>query len=399
MRVLIVHDYGRAVGGAEHMSFLLRRELRARGHEARLFASVADPVPGVPFDADAGCFGTMSPLRRVTQVFNRDAARKLKLEIESFKPDVVHVRMFLTQLSPLILPLLRELPAILHVTSYDLICPLDTKTLPDGSPCRDRAGVACRRNGCVPWAGVARVAVQHALVRRNLDVFDEIVANSRWVRDRLRADGVRCDDYVWNGVPPRSARPPLAGPPRVAFAGRLVAKKGAAVLIAAWPTVLRRVPTARLTIAGDGPELANLHRQAAEVGVADSVDFPGHLTHAALEPILAGAWVQAVPSLWEEPFGIVCAEAMMRGTAVLASDGGGLTEQIVDGVTGLLLPPGDAPAWSAAMADLLADRARCESLGAAARVRAGELLTQGAFIDAFIGRYDRLCAAAAAVAR
>ena len=195
--------------------------------------------------------------------------------------------------------------------------------------------------------------------------------------------GGRGDDYVWNGVPPRPNRPPLAGSPRVAFAGRLVAKKGAAVLIAAWPAV-----------AGDGPELANLRQQAAHLGVAGAVDFPGHLTHAALEPILAGAWVQAVPSLWEEPFGIVCAEAMMRGTAVLASDGGGLTEQIEAGETGVLVAPGDVPAWAAAMADLLADRDRCETLGTAARARAGELLTQKAFIDAFIGRYERLCAAA-----
>ena len=390
MRVLIVHDYGRAVGGAEHMSLLLRRALRARGHECRLFASVADPVPGVPFEADAGCFGTMAPLRRVTQVFNRDAAKKLRAEIETFRPDVVHVRMFLTQLSPLILPLLREIPAILHVTSYDLICPLDTKTLPDGSPCRDRAGIACRRNGCVPWAGVARVAVQHALVRRNLDVFDEIVANSRWVRDRLRADGVRCDDYVWNGVPTLESRPPLVDPPRVAFAGRLVAKKGADVPIRAMPAVLRRVPAARLTVAGDGPDLPRLRALADELGVAESVDFTGHLTHAALEPLLAGAWVQAVPSLWEEPFGIVCAEAMMRGTAVLASDSGGLTEQVETGATGLLLPPGDVGAWAGAMGDLLSDRDRCESLGRAGRGRATAALTQEVFVDRFVARYEHL---------
>ncbi len=367
-----------------------------RGHEARLFASTAEPIDDLPFEADAGCFGTMSPLRRVSQVFNPDAARRLRREIADFRPDVVHVRMFLTQLSPLILPLLRGVPALLHVVTYDVICPIDTKTLPDGSPCRFRPGVACHRAGCMPWVGVARAGVQHGMTRRWLPAFDRIVANSRWVRDRLRADGLRCESFVWNGVPEQPPRPPLTGPPTFASAGRLVAKKGVDVLIRAMPEILRRVPEATLKVVGDGPELAPLKRLAEDSGVAKRVSFPGHLSHAELEELLASTWVQAVPSLWEEPFGIASAEAMFRGTAVVASASGGLAEQVVDGETGLLCPPGDVVAWTEALARVLGDRGLAERYGAAGRERAQSLFTVDRFMDGFLKVYGEIIAGAAA---
>lgn len=374
------------------MAFLLRDELRARGHEARLFASTAEPIPDLPFEADAGCFGTMSGVRRVSQVFNPDAARRLKRELATFRPDVVHVRMFLTQLSPLILPLLRNVPAILHVVNYDVICPIDTKRLPDGSACHLRPGVACHRAGCMPWAGVARAAVQHGLMRRWLPAFDRVIANSRWVRDRLRADGVRCEGHVWNGVPDQPPRPPLTGPPTLASAGRLVDKKGVDVLIRAMPGVLESVPEATLQIAGDGPEAAALRRLAEETGVSARVAFLGHLNHAELERVLASTWAQAVPSLWEEPFGIACAEAMFRGTAVVASDSGGLAEQVIDGETGFLCSPGDVPAWTGALVRVLADRSLAERLGAAGRERATRLFTIQRFVDEFLALYGELAA-------
>ena len=395
MRILILHDFGRRIGGAEHLSLLLRDALRGRGHEARLLSSDADvmrrDVP-LPVEADAAFPGVTGPLQRLTRVANPIAARAVRREVASFRPDVVHVRMFLEQFSPLALPELAGVPALLHVVNYLPICPLDTKTLPDGSPCPHRPGMACHRAGCLPWLGGVRVAAQHGLMRRHFGVFGDVVANSRWVMGKLRADGLRCDGFVWNGVPEVAPRPPLGGPPTVGFAGRLVSYKGVDVLVRAWPAVLARVPGARLVVAGDGPERGSLGRLAARLGVGDSVEFAGHLPQADLEPRMGRAWVQAVPSTWEEPFGLVCAEAMMRGTAVVASNSGGLAEQVVDGGTGLLAPPGDVAAWASALSDLLSDRPRCESLGNAGRERARSLLTHGRFVDAFLARYGALLA-------
>ena len=395
MRVLILHDFGRRIGGAEHLSLLLRDALRERGHAARLLSSTADVMRrDVPLriEADATFPGIVGPLQRLSRVANPVAARALRRELESFRPDVVHVRMFLTQFSPLILPLLRDVPAVLHVVNYLPICPIDTKTLPDGSPCHFRPGMACSRAGCLPTLGGVRVAAQYGLMRRHFDVFDRVVANSEWVADKLRADGLRCDGFVWNGVPDRPQRPPLEGPPTAAFAGRLVALKGADVLVRAMPLVLEKVPAARLIVAGDGPERPRLESMAADLGVAEEVEFCGHLSHAAMAEVMPRAWVQAVPSNWEEPFGIACAEAMMRGTAVAATNSGGLAEQVVEGETGLLRPAGDVAAWADALASLLADRERCERLGQAGRERAARLFSQERFVGEFVKLYDELLA-------
>ena len=400
MKVLIVHDYAARFGGGEHMALGLRESLRSRGHECRLFASRAELVEGVEREADATCFGTTGPLLRVTQALNPMAAAALRKEIATFRPDVVHVRMFLSQLSPLILPELRrakkefDTRSLLHVVNPDLFCPIGTKTLPDGTPCHRKVGVACHEEGCLPWLGVARAVVQHGLTRRWLDVFDRIVTNSQYMRDRIREEGLRCDGYVWNGIREVPQRPPLQerSTPTVAFAGRLHKTKGVDVLVRAMPAVREAVPAARLVVAGDGPELAKLRALAADLGVAAAVDFAGHLTRDELETLFAAVWVQAVPSTWEEPFGIACAEAMMRGSAVVATDSGGLAEQVVAGETGLLRPAGDVAGWADALASLLGDRGRCERMGTAGRDRAQRLFGQERFVDEFVKIYDELLA-------
>ena len=398
LRVLIAHDFAARYGGGEHMALGLRDALRDRGHDVRFFASRAELIDGVPREADSTCFGTTSPLRRVSQALNPSAARAIARELDEFRPHVVHVRMFLSQLSPLIFPAIRRARrrhgtrAILHVVTPDLFCPLSTKILPNGTPCHHPVGRACHAEGCLSWAGMARAAVQHGLTRRWLPVFDRVVANSAYMQSRIRDEGLRCERFVWNGIPDVPRRPPLTGPPTVAFAGRLTASKGADVLIRAMPLVRKRVPDARLIVAGDGPDRAKLEVLAATEGVGDAVDFAGHLPHAKLSPLLETAWVQAVPSLWQEPFGIVCAEAMLRGTAVVATASGGLVEQVTEGETGRLCPAGDVRAWADALADLLSDRDLCERHGTAGHARADADFRQSRFVDEFESIYREILA-------
>ncbi|HET7769767.1 MAG TPA: glycosyltransferase family 4 protein [Chloroflexota bacterium] len=387
MKILLVHDYGTLSGGAEHATALLRDGLRRRGHDARLFASTARPL-ALENVADYTCYGSTSPARRLVQTANPWAVRRLEAVLREFRPDVVHLRMFLTQLSPLVLRPLAAFPTLLHVGSYELICPLLHKTLPDGSSCRHRAGVACYRQGCVSLAGLARVALQQRLRRRYQHPAAVVVANSEWTRRRLAADGIEAAEWVWTGVPERPARPPLAPPPTIAYAGRLVRKKGVDVLVRAMPLVVAARPEARLIVAGDGPERPALERLIADRALEPHVRLVGHRPRAELEALLGGAWVQAIPSRWEDPFPNAAAEAMMRGTAVVASAWGGVTEIVREGETGLLVPPGDSEALAGALLRLLHDRDLAERMGARSRDFARAELTE----DHFIQRFERLYA-------
>jgi glycosyltransferase involved in cell wall biosynthesis len=140
---------------------------------------------------------------------------------------------------------------------------------------------------------------------------------------------------------------------------------------------------------------------ASALGLTGAVQFLGHLDHPALEHALAAAWVQAIPSRWEEPFGLVAAEAMMRGTAAVASDAGGLAEQVVQGETGYRVAPGDPHALAGALTRVLADRDHAERLGARGRSHALAYFTFATYMDGLLHILETAAASArpAAVAR
>ena len=389
MKVLLLHDYGTPTGGAEHQVLALRDGLRAAGHEVRLLASAASLVPG-PQEADRTCFGTtVGRVQILSQTANPSAHRQLRRELDGFSPDVVHVRMFLSQLSPLILPLLRDVPAVYHAVRYEAVCPVGTKVLPDGSPCTEPAGRACLAHRCTtPQSWVLHMA-QLAMVRRWRGVFDVVTALSRATAARLEADGFTDVEVVPNGIDVGAPRPDLSGPPLIAFAGRLVPEKGLSVLLAALVDVVRRVPGTRAVIAGHGPEADTVGRLVDELGLGAVVDLVGHLPHPALDERLAPAWVQVVPGLWEEPFGNVVTEAMARSTAVVASNVGGPADTVEHGTTGLLVAPGDTGALADALVSVLSCRARAHRMGQAGRARALESYTRASVVARFEAVYRR----------
>lgn len=352
MRVLLLNDYGTPTGGAEIQALALRDELNAQGHEAALFTSDARPGDADVL-ADMTTSGTTARARGLLQTANPMAAADLRDTLATFRPDVVHVSVFLTQLSPLILPVLREVPAVYYAVWYRAVCPLGTKRLPDGSACGTAWGKDCLSNGCLPLHDWVSRQGQKWLWHRWQGAFDAVVANSEVTRQHLADGGVPVDRVIGHGVADRPASGPLADRPTITFAGRLVPEKGADVLLRAFQSVVARVPTARLVMAGDGPEREPLEALARELGVHGHVEMLGHRPAPEVDRAFDGAWVHAVPSLWDEPFGMVAAEGMMRGTAVVASRNGGLQNIVRDGVTGFLVVPGDIAAWTDALVHLL----------------------------------------------
>lgn len=158
-----------------------------------------------------------------------------------------------------------------------------------------------------------------------------------------------------------------ASPPEVLFAGRLSAEKGVLDLVAAADGM-------QLVVAGDGPLRARVPGAL------------GFVPHHELSALYERAAVVACPSR-REGFGVACAEAMAHGRPVVASAVGGLLDLVVDGETGLLVPPGDVPALGSALRRLVDDADLRHRLGAAARARAVELLSwervTGLTVDAY----------------
>ena len=221
MKILLVSDYATPVGGVEILMLALRDRLRERGHDARVFASSARPGVDENF-ADYECFGTTSRFRTLLQTINPWAFWRLRRILTEFKPDVIHVMMFLTQLSPLILPLLKKRPSRYHAQWYRAICPVGTKLLPNGDGCHVPAGLVCYRQRCLPLRDWFPLMLQLRLWRYWRGAFDLIVANSRAVQPCLEAEGVTPVEMIWNGVSPRPPRVSLSRLPTAVFTGRLV---------------------------------------------------------------------------------------------------------------------------------------------------------------------------------
>lgn len=194
-----------------------------------------------------------------------------------------------------------------------------------------------------------------------------VIAASSALADAARALGAGEVRVIPSGVdlPPEVGDE--ADPPEVLYAGRLSEEKGVLELVEAAGDL-------NLVVAGDGP-LRGRVPQAR-----------GFVPHDELQRLYARAAVVACPSR-REGFGVACLEAMAHARPVVASAVGGLKDLVVDGETGLLVPPRDPAALRAALERLLGDRELRRHLGTAARKRAQERFSWDAVTGATLAAY------------
>jgi glycosyltransferase involved in cell wall biosynthesis len=205
---------------------------------------------------------------------------------------------------------------------------------------------------------IASLAHAHIAISRGL---------ARYLEEVEGFDGESFEIVHYGIEPDGMPRPFRAAEPRLLCVGRLIPIKGHIVLLRAFAEARRRVPGLQLDIAGRGPLEPALRALAKELELEEAVRFLGHV--APIQRAIEEAAVVVVPSLGEG-FGMVALEAMERSRAVIAAAIGGLGELVEDGVTGLLVPPGDADALADAIVRLAGDLDGAARMGEAGRRRA-----------------------------
>jgi glycosyltransferase involved in cell wall biosynthesis len=173
--------------------------------------------------------------------------------------------------------------------------------------------------------------------------------------------------------------------PVILFAGVLIPRKGVHVLIEAFPLVARRCSGARLTIAGRHANLdytAALRRRVSELGVTAQVTFAGELEQAELAQRMADAAVFVLPT-YSEGLPRVVLEAMAVGTPVVVTRTSGIPEVVIDGVTGLLVEPGNAEDLAEHVSWVLEHRAEAFVMAARARQRVAEVFSAEAYREGY----------------
>jgi glycogen synthase len=211
---------------------------------------------------------------------------------------------------------------------------------------------------------LARPRVARPLLRRARVV----IAVSEQLAEAARRAGARDVRFIPNGVEIPESIGAEAEPPEVLYVGRLSPEKGIRELVEATRGL-------KLVVAGDGP-LRSLVPEAL-----------GFVPHAEVEQLLARAAVVVLPS-HREGLPQVLLEALGHGRAVVATPVGGIPSLVEDGVTGLLVPPGDAKGLRAAIERLLGDQDLRRRLGEAGRARVTELCSWGHVTDDTIAAYE-----------
>ena len=252
----------------------------------------------------------------------------------------------------------------------------------EGARAARRAGVpAVVQTQHQPWMLNPR---KRAPFFRAIAPVDRLIAVSEGVRTTHERIGVPAERLVTvpNGIVPRgpgpgreAARAALGLEPGrlvVMNVGRLVVQKGQRYLVAAMPALAARFPDLAVVVVGGGYLAGELHRQAADLGVADLLHLPGHRSDARM--LLDAADVFVLPSR-QEGMPLAALEAMDAGLPVVATDVIGTAEVVIHGGTGTLVPPGNPPALASAVGQLLGDPDLRQRYASAGRRRYAECFT------------------------
>ena len=236
-----------------------------------------------------------------------------------------------------------------YVHDHEPICPRTYADTPLRRNCTRASGVwPCLFCAplCRSWkAALARVFAQGRR-KRAMARFKRIVVISAFMKGRLVANGLPAERIVVE--PPQIIPPPPTPnfqiPVDLLFAGQLIRGKGVQLLLEAMARM--RMPRT-LDVVGTGNMEAELKAQAERLGLVERVRWHGYQPNP--QDWMRAAKCVVVPSFWQEPYGLVAAEAVALGRSVVAFDIGGLPEAC--GGKATLVPPGDVDALARALDD------------------------------------------------
>jgi len=368
VRVAITTDSFRdGLGGVATAVAALARALRAAGHTVRIFTA-ADPSHAA-LGLDVAGFPALHyerlPGGRVVV-----APVGLARELAAFRPDVIHNHsMAAMGTQALAAARLLDVPILgtchVYLAGFLGYAPLPLDRIP----------------------GTDRVAWRYTATFFNL--FPLVTTPSQVMARELTAHGLHVPVVaVSNGVDTRLFRP---GPQTrgqdsvtVLHVGRLSYEKNVDLLLRAFARIAGDYPTARLTIAGDGPDREALARLADELGLSERVCFTGFVPHEQLPALYQAADLFATGSTIETQ-GLVVLEAMACGLPVAGVDALALPEAVHNGVNGFLSPAGDEAALAQHLVRLVVDADLRRRMGAASR-----RLAEKHSLERVAAQYERL---------
>lgn len=387
LRVLMLHDRLSARGGAERHLIAILHHLQ--GRVETLLAVGHDDQSLPPGERPGlGPWVRLKGLERggLSRRGGQAAQARLQELIADWRPEVIHLHNIMD-------PALMETAAatgraLMTVQDHRVFCPGLGKLTPTGAICPAPLGQGCL--ACFDDQDYGQRLLD--LTRRRLQALKGlrlVLVLSHYMAAELMAVGLApariqvLPPYVQGLALP----PPGTPQTHHLLACRLVERKG--VLVACQAALLLEggMP---LVVAGDGPLAPEVARLAQ--AHPERLRYVGWAGRDQMGRLLAGAASLWLPSLWAEPFGIAGLEALALGVPVAASRVGGVGDWLRDGVNGLLLPPGDAPALARAALRLAGPEGR--RLGAAGAAGVAAHFGHNELMERLLTHYRQVAAGA-----
>lgn len=344
MRVLVLHNRYRFPGGEDIVVQQETEMLRASGVEVHLHLVDNDSIVGFRQQAGAA----------IGAFHSREMRSEVSGLVKEFRPDVMHVHNFMPRLTPSVYGAAKEhgCAVVQTLHNYRLLC-ANAILMRNDRPCQDCVGRTfgwpgvihrCYRKSAVGSAIVGGVTSWHRWRGTWRNQVDRYIVLSQFARDLFTKSGVV---PAHNIVVKPNAVPDLGvgeGDGKyLLYAGRLSHEKGIRVLLEAarrgkgFPLPLK--------VAGGGP-LEDEVKLAAKNG---RVEYLGSQPQTEVRRLMKHATMLLFPSLCYETFGMAIAEAFATGLPVIASDLGTMTELVNSEGNGLLVEPGSAEGFLAAV--------------------------------------------------
>lgn len=383
MKILFANNLCGHYGGVEQVVAHTVQELVRRGHTCHLAYARAGSGP----EAFAKLFTSVVPCGDFGGAAGVSGGHPFAEIVARLQPDVVFFHK--VERLPDGVERATAYRKVVLVHDHDLWCPTglgyDRRTR---KMCTHTAGWQChlslaflerKEGGLLPFRliGVHR----KVCAMRRYHHFDTILANSKFIREKLLA----------NGFPPERTRlchpvlnqaevspSPLSDEPVILYVGSLIRGKGVDLLLKA---VANLRCDYRLHIVGTGKSESALRALAGSLGIEKAVNFAGWVPNSMVAQYYRGARLVAVPSAWPEPFGLVGLEAMRHGRPVVAFRAGGIPDWLDHEETGLLVPPLNVPALTAALERVLTEPSLAGEMGARGARRVREKFSFSDYID------------------
>ena len=362
MKILIVNKFLYPNGGAETYVFEIGKQLQEMGHEVQYFGMehegriVGNYAESYTSNMDFHTGKLAKLLYPLRIIYSREARKKIRVVLEDFKPDVVHLNNINFQITPSILYEIKEyeedtkqkVRIIATAHDYQWICPNHMLYIPHMEEicerCTDGNYINCAKHNCIHNSKVksilGSVESYYYHMRRTYDLIEKIICPSQFLKKQLEKDKVLAEKLVvmhnFVTVDQKQLNHDVKGEQLekedyVLYFGRYAKEKGIETLL----NVCKQLPEIPFVFAGSGP-LEDMVNQCQNVKNA------GFQKGKELQSLIAKARFSIYPSEWYEncPFSVM--ESQMYGTPVIGADIGGIPELIREGETGELFESGNA---------------------------------------------------------